>query len=259
MALGKYVFELSARSDLIFSSVNACTNDLIIYKESDHYHDTHDIYYYLDSQYFECATNIDSAYVIALEILDLLNGYVQIDSTHHITKPVKIIGAYQDTHRVSWHCAEYVPNYTWQKVNQIMPVTYSYRYKLRDSLLHALIHLAKIDMAVYCLLKFASQTVSWVSLYKSFETLKNSVEANESLGCTKNWTTTQSSKKLTKAANKYDIVGLDSRHGYNGIDIDINTSQEAAHAALLEARDWLMPLIKEHLIWKAYNYINRIS
>ncbi len=247
----KYYFEISKYIDIsIDNFIGSGTDDLIFYKDIDDYHETHEVYYFLDSHFFQCAVNVDSAYIIALEILDLLNGFAQINSTHIITRPAKIIAAYDENYRVSWN-SNYVPNYTWQKVHKIRPKRYSRHYLSGTSFLHVLLHLAKTDMVIYCLLKFSSQPISWMTLYKSFETLESSVERNNDYGCKKNWSKRQSAKYLTMPANKYDIVGLDARHGYHGIDITKDIDPNSAQVALVDARNWLMPFIREHLVWKS--------
>lgn len=249
-----YKFELNSHSDFPLSEFINCNSDFEIQVEDDWFNETFNKWFYLESRLFNGVESAEIAYAIAKEILDLFNGYVQLSSNSTIFKNIEINKCFENNIEKYINFNSIIPHhYILQNLEKTRPM-YRGVNSLRDSCFHTLMHIAKKDTIVYCLMKFCSLPISWGNLYKIFETLKYAYEHGS---MEKPWTKTESSKKLTHPANKYDILGLDARHGYIGNDKDISFNPQDNTVALQEARDWLMPLVFKYLVDVANSFINK--
>lgn len=249
----KYKFELNSHSDFSLAEFKNCNNDFEVTIEDDWYHETFNKYYFLESRFFDGIESAEIAYAIAKELIDLLNGYVQFSSNFAIRRNIEIIKCFENNNEKYINFKSIIPHhYILQNLEKISPLHRGVN-SLRNSCFHTLIHIAKKDTIVYCLIKFCSLPISWGNLYKIFETLKY---AYENADMEKPWTKNESSKILTHPANKYDILGLDARHGYKGNDKDLSFNAKDNITALNEARDWLMPKVHKYLVDAANNYIH---
>lgn len=251
--ISEYKFELNANSNFQLDAICDSIDFFKVVLEYNWYHESNNKIYLLESSFFENVGRIDHAYAIAKELIDLLNGYAQFTSNYNIVRPVVIKKCYiNDSVRSVDFKAIKPQNYILQVLGNHSGAEIE-KGNLKKSLFHTLIHISKNHTVVYCLMKFCSLPITWANLHKIFETLKF---AYDSEGFLYSWCEEEAWELLIKPSNKYDILGLDARQGYDGKYIGISFDENSNAIALTKARNWLMPLVNKYMLDVSQKFFN---
>lgn len=229
----------------LFSSYNVggiALKDLNIYTEPSYY-DGHSDDHRFNTFHSNSITNHDEAWAIGLELVSILRGLITIfygenkQSSVRLEK-MKIEGqpveypTYQMNHNIKILLGFY------QRLgsNLISNLTFTERRDYKESakanVFASSFYIAQTHIGLYLILKYFSEPLTWMSLYKIMETFMT-IEAHHDT----NWKIPYSKAdktRFTNPANDFSMVGIDARHGFkkdslmpnSGPKMEINEAKE---------------------------------
>lgn len=200
------------------------------------------------------------------EILSLLLGYLALRGHNNIFQHVRVneIQVFDGNFSASYASFDEIeiPNYylqdVWVERLKFKPHDPREINNLSNRGFDTLLYLASSNMDIYILLKLLSVKTSWFTLYKIYESLETFVtqvideyphlKTVENNGVVRKVLDFKSqTEKLTKPANNFSIVGLNSRHGYVSSNRTINT---ANCFTLSEAKAFVLEHVRKYISWK---------
>lgn len=231
--------------------------DIHIYTEPDFVNDGHSEDHRFNTFHCNNIANDESAWMVGLELTSLLRGLVTIFYGEHYQKNI-----YLESMRKDGDPSVNYPNYRigndislpsdiYQNLgsnlfnNLILKEREEYRKNAKTNVFNSSLYLAQDNIGVYLILKYFSEPLSWVSLYKIMETFET-LEMHHD----KNWkkTYTNADKgKFTNPANSFNVIGIDSRHGFKKDSLKPNNSDKME---LVEAKKMFIECAKSYLYFK---------
>ncbi len=208
----------------------------------------------------------DMALMVSGEILSLLLGYLALCGHNNIfqyvrANEIKVFDGNFSTSHARFDEIE-IPNYylqdVWAERIKFKPHDPREINNLSNRGFDTLLYLASSNMDIYILLKLLSVRTSWFTLYQIYESLETFVnqvvdeyphlKSVENNGVVRKVLDYKSqTEKLTKPANNFSIVGLNSRHGYVSSNRTINT---ANCFTLSEAQVFVLEHVRKYISWK---------
>ncbi|KYQ82968.1 hypothetical protein AWW72_16420 [Acinetobacter sp. NRRL B-65365] len=227
----KYIFYLPERQ--FFSSWNMGgwdINDIYIYTEQS-MHDCPSDDHRFQSVHCRNINNIKEALNIGVELISLLRGFYTIVNKDDVNF-IKVLSVFdQNRQTLYFEESEYYFG-LYQDIGDSLKDklrTHEYKqyiYNSRVNLVNSSMYLAqkRKNYGLYLILKYFSMPLDWVVLYKIMETLETISEHHD-----KGWKPSYSKaekKKFTNPANNFNLLQIDSRHGFKFDALDNNPGQK---------------------------------
>lgn len=240
-----------------YSAGNLNLSDIHIYTEPDMIGDGHSD----DRRFntFHCNSVDDDrvAWMIGLELTSLLRGLVTIVWGEHYQRDIYLLNMIRND-------GEYVeyPNYKcgsdisipldlYQCMGNDLNNNLEYSERIeylrnaKMNIFNSSLYLAQNNIGLYLILKYFSEPLTWMSLYKIMETLETLEKHHES-----DWKIPYSSQdraKFTNPANNFSVLGIDSRHGFKKDSLKPNGGPKME---LNEAKEMFTNAAKSYLKYK---------
>ncbi|MHA3062064.1 hypothetical protein ACX1N5_15650 [Acinetobacter sp. ANC 4636] len=208
---------------------------------------------------FHCNNITDSnyAWIIGLELTSLLRGLITIFYDENYQKQIFIEKMIKnDDPSVNY------PKYSFGYDISISPDLYQslgsnllqnlnfterkeYKENAKTNVFNSSLYLAQNNVGLYLILKYFSEPLTWVSLYKIMETLET-IEKYHDKSWRKNYTN-QDKAKFTNPANNFAVIGIDSRHGFKQDSLKQNNGPKMS---LNEAKSMFIKCAQSYLNFK---------
>lgn len=120
-----------------------------------------------------------------------------------------------------------------------------YRENAKRNIFSSSLYLAQTNIGLYLILKYFSEPLTWVNLYKIMETF-DTLEAHHDV----EWKRTYSNgkkKKFTNPANDFSMIGIVARHGFKKESLEPNVGPKME---LGEAKEMFIECAKSYLRFK---------
>lgn len=231
--------------------------DIHIYTEPDLINDGHSEDHRFNT--FHCNNIADdkSAWLVGLELTSLLRGLITIFYGEQYQRNINLERMKKDG-EPSVDYPKYgfgndvsIPADIYQKMggNLFQNLDFTerkeYRENAKTNVFNSSLYLAQDNIGLYLIIKYFSQPLTWVNLYRimeTFETLKNHHD--------KDWNTTYTKSKIkqfSNPANDFSVIGIDSRHGFTPTSLMPNTGPKMG---LNEAKTMFIECAKSYLHFK---------
>lgn len=231
--------------------------DIHIYTEPDLINDGHSEDHRFNTFHCNNIANDESAWMVGLELTSLLRGLVTIFFGEDYQKNI-----YLEKMKKEGDPSVDYPNYKLgndislpsdmyqtlgfnilQNLNGRERIEYTKNAK--TNVFNSSLYLAHDNIGVFLIVKYFSQPLTWVNLYRimeTFNTLKNHHDKDWKLSYTKS-----DFKKFSNPANDFSVVGIDSRHGFTKDSLKQN---DGPKMELDEAKSMFIKCAQSYLNFK---------
>lgn len=210
--------------------------DIHIWTDPDLISDGHSEDYRFNTFHCNNIENDESAWMVGLELISLLRGLVTIFYGEHYQQNI-----YLERMKKDGDPSVDYPNYKlgndislpadiYQTLgsnlfnNLILKEREEYRKNAKTNIFNSSLYLAQENIGVYLIIKYFSQPLTWVNLYRVMETLNTLKNHHD-----KDWIVPYSKsdfKKFSNPANDFSVVGIDSRHGFTTESLKPNNTKK---------------------------------
>ena len=205
-------------------------NDINIYTEPS-IHDCPSDDHRFNSVHCRNVNNIKEALNIGVELICLLRGFYTIIDPRN-QNIIKLLNVFDENRQTLYFEESEYYFGLYQDIgdslkNKLRPHEYKqYIFNTRVNLVNSSMYLAqkRKNYGLYLILKYFSMPLDWIILYKIMETLETISEHHD-----KGWSPTYSKsdkKKFTNPANNFNLLQIDSRHGFKFDALDNNPGQK---------------------------------
>ena len=230
--------------------------DIHIYTEPS-YHDCHSDDHRFNTFHCNNVSDNDTAWLLGLELVSLLRGLITIFYGEKKQRSVRL-----ERMRVAGNPSVKYPNSEfgyevnipldfYQKMGQNLVQNLvcferkEYRENAKRNVFSSSLYLAQTNIGLYLILKYFSEPLTWVSLYKIMETFMT-LEKHHDKGWKITYSNTDKSR-FSNPANSFSMIGIDSRHGFKADSLKPNN---APKMDIIEAKEMFIKCAKSYLNFK---------
>lgn len=248
----KYIFYLPENQ--LFASWNMGNweiNDIYIYTEAS-IHDCPSDDHRFQSVHCRDVPNIKDALNIGVELVSLIRGFYTIKDEKY-QSIIKLLKVFDENGRELYFDESEYYFGLYQDIGDALESKLStheygqYLFNAKLNLVNSSMYLAqkRENFGLYLILKYFSMPLDWIVLYKIMETLETIAEHHD-----EGWSVTYSKaerKKFTNPANNFNLLQIDSRHGFKFDALDNNPGQKMS---LSEAKQMFRICAHSYLSYK---------
>ena len=231
--------------------------DIHIYTEPDFVNDGHSEDHRFNTFHCNNIANDESAWMVGLELTSLLRGLVTIfygenyQRSIHLERMKKDGEPSVDYPKYDFGNDVSIPADIYQKMggslfsNLDFTERKEYRENAKTNVFNSSLYLAQDNIGLYLIIKYFSQPLTWVNLYRIMETFETLEKHHDT-----NWTKTYTNSDKTKfsnPANDFSVIGIDSRHGFKKDSLNPNNGPKMN---LSEAKTMFIECAKSYLHFK---------